>query len=74
MADNTMGMVVSISGYSSVAIADASGSKTTLLVLDASHLYLFLSGGMSFAEIISRVRRHVSQTGQAYLPINQFHG
>jgi len=74
MADNTMGIMVSISGYSSIAIADASGSKTTLLVLDASHLYLFLSGGMTFAEIISRVRRHVSQTGQAYLPINQFHG
>ncbi|MHA6574106.1 hypothetical protein [Pseudomonas yamanorum] len=74
MADNTMGIMVSISGYSSIAIADASGSKTTLLILDASHLYLFLSGGMTFAEIISRVRRHVSQTGQAYLPINQFHG
>ncbi|UHC82246.1 MULTISPECIES: restriction endonuclease [Pseudomonas] len=74
MADNTMGIMVSISGYSSTAIADASGSKTTLLILDASHLYLFLSGGMTFAEIISRVRRHVSQTGQAYLPINQFHG
>lgn len=74
MADNTMGIMVSISGYSSSAIADASGSKTTLLILDASHLYLFLSGGMTFAEIISRVRRHVSQTGQAYLPINQFHG
>lgn len=74
MADNTMGIMVSISGYSSVAIADASGSKTTLLLLDASHLYLFLSGGMSFAEIVSRVRRHASQTGQAYLPVIQFHG
>ena len=74
MADNTMGIMVSISGYSSVAIADASGSKTTLLILDASHLYLFLTGGMSFADIISRVRRHVSQTGQAYLPVSQFHG
>ncbi|MBV6822276.1 hypothetical protein KUF73_04960 [Pseudomonas sp. PD9R] len=74
MADNTMGIMVSISGYSSVAIADASGSKTTLLLLDASHLYLFLSGGMSFAEIVSRVRRHASQTGQAYLPVVHFHG
>lgn len=74
MADNTMGIMVSISGYSSVAIADASGSKTTLLLMDASHLYLFLSGGMSFAEIISRVRRHASQTGQAYLSVMQFHG
>ena len=69
-----MGIMVSISGYSSVAIKDASGSKSTLLLLDASHLYLFLSGSMSFADIISRVRRHASQTGEAYLPTNKFNG
>ncbi|MDC9598005.1 restriction endonuclease [Xenorhabdus anantnagensis] len=74
MADNTMGIMVSISGYSSVAISEASGSKTTLIIMDASHLYLFLSGAMSFGEIISRVRRHASQTGEAYLPTNKFHG
>jgi len=74
MADNTMGIMVSISGYSSVAISDASGSKTTLLILDASHLYLFLSGAMNFPDIISRIRRHASQTGEAYLPTNKFNG
>lgn len=74
MADNTMGIMASITGYSSVAISDASGSKTTLLLLDASHLYMFLSGSMSFAEIVSRVRRHASQTGEAYLPMNKFSG
>ncbi|WP_236215066.1 hypothetical protein [Metapseudomonas otitidis] len=74
MADNTMGIMVSISGYSNIAISDASGSKTTLLIMDASHLYLFLSGAMSFGEIISRLRRHASQTGEAYLPISRFGG
>ena len=74
MADNTMGIMVSISGYSSTAISEASGSKTTLLIMDASHLYLFLSGAMGFGEIVSRVRRHASQTGEAYLPTSKFHG
>lgn len=74
MADNTMGIMVSISGYSSVAINDASGNKSTLLLFDASHLYLFLSGVMGFADIISRVRRHASQTGEAYLAVNKFNG
>ena len=74
MADNTMGIMVSISGYSSVSINDASGNKSTLLLLDASHLYLFLSGVMGFADIISRVRRHASQTGEAYLAVNKFNG
>lgn len=73
-ADNTMGIMVSISGYSSVAITQASGRQTKLLLLDAMHLYLFLSGAISFAEIISRVRRHASQTGEAYLPAANFGG
>jgi len=71
-ADNTMGVMVSISGYSRVAISDASGRQTKLILLDASHLYLFLSGSSSFSEVISRVRRHVSQTGEAYLPVADF--
>lgn len=71
-ADNTMGIMVSISGYSSVAINDASGRQTKLMLLDAMHLYLFLSGAIGFSEIVSRVRRHVSQTGEAYLPVSNF--
>lgn len=72
MADNTMGIMVSISGYSSVAIDEASGSKSTLILLDASHLYLFLAGGMNFKDIINRVRRHASQTGEAFLRTDKF--
>lgn len=71
-ADNTMGILVSMSGYSSVAIHDASGARTPLLLLDYSHLYFCLTGGMPLGEIIDRVRRHASQTGEAYLPPSGF--
>lgn len=74
VADNTMGIIISMSSYSSVAIKDASGSKTTLLILDANHLYLYFSGALTFSDIILRIRRHVSQTGEAYLPVNKFDG
>ena len=73
-ADNTMGILVSISGYSSVAIAQASGRKTALLLLDAMHLYLFLSGTLSLVDIVRRVRRHASQTGESFLPAGKFSG
>lgn len=73
-ADNTMGVMASISGYSSVAIAGASGRQTKLLLLDAMHLYFFLSGSTPFPEVISRVRRHASQTGEAYLAAANFNG
>jgi hypothetical protein len=73
-ADNTMGIMVSISGYSSVAINEASGKKTPLLLLDAPHIYLFLTGSLGLSEIITRVRRHAAQTGEAYLPVDKFSG
>lgn len=69
-----MGIMVSISGYSSVALAQASGRKTTLLLLEARHIFLFLAGTLSFGDVIARVRRHASQTGEAYLPVSEFSG
>lgn len=73
-ADNTMGLFVSMAGYSSVAIKDASGKKTTMLLLDANHIFLVLTGGMNLAEVIRRVRRHASQTGESHLPVSEFGG
>ena len=73
-ADNTMGLFLSMAGYSSVAISGASGKKTTMLLLDASHIFLVLTGGMNLAEIIRRVRRHASQTGESFLPVATFGG
>jgi hypothetical protein len=73
-ADNTMGVFISMSGYSSVAITEASGRKTALLLLDASHIFLALTGTMSLGEVIQRIRRHASQTGESYLSANRFGG
>jgi len=73
-ADNTMGVFLSMSGYSKVAIFEASGRKTPLLLLDHSHTYRVLSGISSFRDVIERVRRHASQTGEAYLPPDKFSG
>lgn len=70
-ADNTMGIMVSISGYSSVAIDGASVPKTPLLLLDYGHLYALLGGTVTMAELVSRVRRHCSQTSRAYLPAHE---
>jgi hypothetical protein len=68
-ADNTMGIMISISGYSRTAITEASGPRTPLLLMDHRHLYLILGGAMTFDEILDRVRRHASQTGEALLAV-----
>jgi hypothetical protein len=59
-ADNTTGVMVSISGYTSTAVIQASGRKTTLLLFDAQHLYLFLAGALSFMRL-----RHWNEPVQA---------
>lgn len=71
-ADNTMGIIVSMSGYSSVALKEASFSRSPLLLLDANHLYFVLGGLGTFPDMLRRVRRHSSQEGSAYLPVADF--
>ncbi len=71
-ADNTMGVMFSISGYSSVAIKEASGPKCLLLLFDHAHIYMLLNGVCSLQELVGRVRRHASQTGEAYLEPRHF--
>lgn len=71
-ADNTMGVFVSISGYTKVARNAASGRKTPLLLLDSGHLYRVLRGISSFKDLVERIRRHASQTSEAYLSADGF--
>jgi hypothetical protein len=73
-ADNTMGVMVSMSGYSKTAIQQASGRKTPLILMDYAHIYLMLGGSWTLGEIISRLRRHASQTAIAFLPAAEFGG
>jgi hypothetical protein len=71
-ADNTMGVMFSISGYSSVAAKEASGPKGLLLLFDHAHIYMLLHGVCSLQELVGRVRRHASQTGEAFLEVRHF--
>jgi hypothetical protein len=71
-ADNTMGIMLSMAGYDDGAKENASRDRTPILLLDYSHLYFIFSGDLSLKELIERVSRHASQTGNAYLACNDF--
>lgn len=73
-ADNTMGIMVSISGFSQVAVLEASGPRTPLLLMDYRHIYHLLGGTISLTELVERIRRHSSQTGEALLLPEDFGG
>lgn len=65
-ADNTMGIMVSMSGYTGPAIKSASGERSPLLLIDHQHLYAVLGGVLRLDELVGRIRRGASQTGRAY--------
>ena len=67
-ADNTMGLFVTMSGYTQVAVSEASQPKTPLLLLDSTHVFMVLQGLWDLSEMVSRLRQHASQTSEAYLP------
>lgn len=71
-ADNTMALFVSMSGYNSGALRAGSFAGTPLLLIDYSHLYHILSGAMTFDDLIRRIRRHASQTGESFLELSHF--
>lgn len=70
-ADNTMGVMVSMSGYTAPAVETASGERSPILLMDYRHLYAVLEGVLRLDELISRVRRSASQTGRALLNLDE---
>jgi len=66
-ADNTMGMFLSVAGFTDQAVEEASGERSPLLLFQVDHLLHVLQGSMTLAEVVRRVRRHASQTGEPNL-------
>ena len=71
-ADNTLAIFVAMSGYSSVAVSEASKGRTMILLFDYNHIFLLLRGTINFCELIDRAKRHAAQTGEAYLSATAF--
>jgi hypothetical protein len=72
-ADNTMGLCVSMSGFNEGAKRTASKQRTPMLLLDHSHIFnLILPGTMTLPQVVSRIKRHASQTGSSFLEVLEF--
>jgi Restriction endonuclease len=72
-ADNTMGLFVSLSGFNTGATRAASKQRTPMLLLDHTHIFnLILPGAMTLQQVVSRIKRHASQTGLSYLGASEF--
>jgi len=66
-AAGTLGQLASMSGFTSNAVATASRAGSPPVLCDGAHLYRVLQG-KRLDDLVRRLRRHSSETGEAYLP------
>ncbi|MFE3606838.1 restriction endonuclease [Streptomyces goshikiensis] len=65
---NTLGLYVSMSGYSSDALAVYSYS-TPFITMDGSDFMAVLDQRIRLDDLLDHKKRHASQTGHCYLPV-----
>jgi len=69
--DNTLGMYLSINGYSDDAVKLHSSGRSLMILVDGSDIMAVLEGRIDLLQLLLRKRRHASQTGNIYLRLHE---
>lgn len=69
--ENTLGVFLSINGYSQDGIAAHSAGGAVIILMDGADLMAVLEERIDFVSLLLRKKRHASQTGSIYLPFHQ---
>lgn len=67
--ENTLGLFLSVNGYSNDAVKAHSSGRRLMILMDGSHLMAVIEGRIDLVQLLLRMRRHASQTGNIYLRI-----
>lgn len=68
--ENTLGLFLSINGFSEDSIKKHSSGRRLMILMDGSDLMAVLEGRIELVELLLRKRRHASQTGNIYLRLH----
>jgi len=69
--DNTLGLFLSINGFSEDAVKAHSTGRRLMILMDGSDLMAVLEARIDLIQLLLRKRRHASQTGNIYLKIHE---
>jgi hypothetical protein len=69
--DNTLGLYLSINGYSDDGVRQHSSGRRLMILMDGSDLMAVLEARIDLLQLLLRKRRHASQTGNIYLRIHE---
>lgn len=69
--ENTLGLFLSINGFSEDAVKAHSSGRRLMILMDGSDLMAVLEGRIDLIQLLLRKRRCASQTGNIYLRIHE---
>jgi len=69
--ENTLGIFLSINGFSQDGVAVHQAGGSSILLVDGGDLMAVLEERIDFISLLLRKRRHAAQTGQIYLSYYQ---
>ncbi|MCK0133072.1 restriction endonuclease [Arenibacter sp. S6351L] len=69
--ENTLGLFISINGFSPDAIQAHSTGRRLMILMDGSDLMAVLEGRIDLIQLLVRKRRYAAQTGNIYLGIHE---
>ena len=69
--ENTLGLYVSVNGYSQTAVDSQSAAQPVLILMDGLDLMAVLDGRIELNDLLLRKRRHAAQTGEVYLGVSR---
>jgi hypothetical protein len=69
--DNTLGLYLSINGYSDDGVRAHSSGRRLMILMDGSDLMAILEGRIDLIQLLLRKRRHAAQTGNIYFRIHE---
>ncbi len=64
--ENTLGLFISLEGYTDEGLAAIRGGRPALILMDGEELALVLQGMVDFRELLKQKVRHAAQTGDPY--------
>jgi restriction endonuclease Mrr len=69
--ENTLGVFLSINGFTPTGIAAHSSGGAVIVLMDGADLMAVFEERIDFVTLLLRKKRHAAQTGEIYLPIHQ---
>jgi hypothetical protein len=69
--DNTLGLFLSINGFSEEAVRTISSGRRLIILMDGSDLMAVLEGRIDLVQLLLRKRRKAAETGNIYLRIHE---